>query len=114
MPHIVIEYSRSLEAEISPEKMMQTAHDTAFASGEFGEQDIKVRTLAFGPALIGGKPARFIHITVKLLDGRSEERKKEITGAILQAFQAYNLDVNCISVDARDMIRASYSKVQTA
>ncbi|GHF27843.1 hypothetical protein GCM10017044_23740 [Kordiimonas sediminis] len=110
MPHIIIEYSADIEKSESAQKLMQTAHDVAMESGQFGEADIKVRTLRFDQALVGGKPDSFLHVTVQLLDGRTDDVKKALTMAMIDGYSRLNLKLGCLSANAQDTIRAVYSK----
>lgn len=110
MPHLVIEYSRELEEEMPPANMMRLAHKIAFESGQFGEDDIKVRPLPFDHVMVGGREDSFLHISLYLLSGRDTSTKKALTLALEQAFRKRLPDAASISVDARDMDRESYSK----
>jgi 5-carboxymethyl-2-hydroxymuconate isomerase len=111
MPHLVIEYSREIEQQVPPATLMATAHAAALQSGQFGEADIKVRLLPYDHALVGGKPLSFLHIGLYLMSGRTPEVKKELTQAVVAAFDARLSGIASISVDARDMDRDTYSKL---
>ncbi len=113
MPHCTIEYSNPLKNHIEPIELCNIVHEAALASGNFSEADIKVRAKSYDDYLVGGDVNDFIHVTVYLLDGRSEETKKALTSIILDALQSLNLPVQCLSVDARDTLRSVYSKVQS-
>jgi len=110
LPHAVIEYARSLERDMWNSGIMEAVHSSLLACGQFGEQDIKVRAYPCDHALVAGKPSSFIHVTIYLLSGRSDTIKKDITSRVLAALQALEVDVASLSVDARDLNRAVYSK----
>lgn len=110
MPHLVIEYSRELEEEMPPANMMRLAHQIALESGQFGEDDIKVRLLPYDHAMVGGREDNFLHVSLYLLSGRDTLTKKALTLALEQAYRGKLPDAASVSADARDMDRESYSK----
>jgi len=110
MPHAVIEYSRDLEASFDKLALMQAAHDAMLASGQFGEADVKIRLYPCHDALVGGVTAKFVHITVYMLSGRSPAIKKSITTNLLRVLEGLSLSAASLSVDARDLEREVYSK----
>lgn len=110
MPHIIIEYSKELEKTGDINAVMLTAHKAAFASGLFGESDIKIRAFPTDHILIAGKAAKAISIVVKLLSGRDAATKKALTQSVHDAILALNTGVASLSVEACDMERESYSK----
>ena len=71
MPHCIIEYSKELENEIDPKLMINAAHQGALASGLFEESHIKSRTILYQHYKTGTKDLRFIHITARILSGRT-------------------------------------------
>lgn len=111
MPHLVLEYSDCVKETHAIDTLMKICHEAAFASGQFGEQDIKVRAYECANSLVGGQPASFLHVTAKLLSGRSQEVKKKLTTAVLEALLAAGVTVSSLSVEALDIERESYSKV---
>ncbi|MCK0069926.1 5-carboxymethyl-2-hydroxymuconate Delta-isomerase [Kordiimonas laminariae] len=111
MPHLVIEHSSDIAEGADVNTLMQTAHAGAVESGLFGLNDIKVRAYPCPQSLIGGEKNSFLHITIYLLSGRSQETKKALTTLVLDKFTKLGLDVSSLSVDARDMDREVYSKI---
>jgi len=112
LPHAVIEYTRSLENQCLQAGIMQAVHNSLLASGHFGEVDIKVRACGYDHALVAGKPDDFIHVTIYLLSGRTPDIKKQLTVGVLETLQGLDLRAASITVDARDMDRAIYSKTR--
>lgn len=109
MPHIIIEYTPTEETP-DKNKLMRDFHDTAHKSGLFNEADIKVRSKAYDAALIGGEPAHFAHILVYLIKGRDETTKKALTGALHDKARSLFGGFQSVSVDARDLDKAVYTK----
>lgn len=110
MPHAVIEYSNGLDVKVSQQLLVEAVHNCMADSGQFGEKDIKVRLYPCDHALVAGKQADFIHVTIYLLSGRSAEIKKALTSGVLKRIQKFGIEASSISVDARDLDRAVYSK----
>lgn len=110
MPHIVIEYARHIK-DINPKSLLSVAYDAAAESGLFADvYDIKVRAMAYEDYSVGQTNDTFIHITVKLLQGRSDEQKASLTQHILDKVMALNYTVENISVEAVDIHTKAYSK----
>ncbi|NVJ99055.1 MAG: 5-carboxymethyl-2-hydroxymuconate Delta-isomerase [Alphaproteobacteria bacterium] len=111
MPHLVIEASNGLISQTGPKDMMKAAHDVAAASGQFGEGDIKVRLFSVDHALVGGKAASTLHITLYLLSGRDRQTKKALTEALVERFSTLVPKAASVSANAIDMDRETYSKI---
>lgn len=111
MPHLIVEYSDTLQQPIQP--ILHTLHGVLLDSKQFGERDIKVRARAYRDFLVGGAvDSVFVHLTLYLLDGRSEATKAELSQALCAALQAAIItDKRQITVDIRDMVRNTYRKV---
>lgn len=113
MPHLIVEYSNNLNLPAQP--LLHTLHGVLLASGQFEEDHIKVRTRRYDDYLTGGSAADgFVHITLFLLDGRSEAVKHALGQALSEAVrQALGSAAGTqITVDTRDMVRATYAKTK--
>ncbi len=111
MPHLIIEYSDSVEKKHSVDALMMACHEAATKSGQFTENDIKVRAYPCRKSLIAGRAKPFLHVIVKLLSGRSPEIKKALTAMIAEALSAIGVSVSSLTVEAVDIERESYSKI---
>ena len=108
MPHCVIEFS----SDISPEPLMSSVLKGAIASDLFDKSgsDIKVRAIAFDHYISGATFNSFIHVSLKILSGRSEEQKVSLSNLVLKKIKE-NGYLNCsITVEIIDIDRASYAK----
>ena len=65
---------------------------------------------AFAHYQCGGKVADFIHVTLYILDGRSEQQKQKLAQAVLQQLKSLSLQSISLTVDVREMERAIYAK----
>lgn len=109
MPHLIIEHTKH-EGTTDTPTLMKAAHDAALSTGLFTEQAIKVRVKTYDAALIGGKPANFAHLTIYLIEGRDAATKKHLTETLHQMLLVHFGDYQSVSVDARDLEKAVYTK----
>ena len=90
MPHIVVDYSANLEADIAPMRLVEAVHAAALAQPIF--ESIGVRTRAARRehfAVADGDPSHaFIAVTARIGPGRSEQARKAASEAIMAALFA--------------------------
>jgi len=111
MPHITVEYAGHLDEVHCMTGLCQTLFDTAAASGVFPDKSaIKVRAIPCPFSHIGTDPQSFVHVTIRLLLGRDETTKAELTRSILTALDQALPDVGSLSVDIKDIDTATYAK----
>jgi len=108
MPHVVIEYHA--EDGIDRDAVLQTALETAAASGVMQREDIKARLLPSEAILFGDGRRSFIHVTISLLAGRTPEAKLALAEAMTTRLRAICPDIEAISTDIRDMDPFCYKK----
>jgi len=119
MPHIIIEHS----IDFSSKEIIELANQiqkTCFEiqGGNFDYDQFKIRHISFNNYGVGanGINANFIHISIKILQGRTLEIKKQLSEncfKLLQNFQQ-NSGLNhkrCdLSLDIIEMDRELYQK----
>lgn len=110
MPHFVIEYSRDVEASFDINKVMQITYDSGVSSGVMQASDIKVRARPYDYYRLVNDGDSFLHVTVFLLGGRTNEQKEHVALTLRENLQSYLTDVTSVSVDIRDMNRQAYKK----
>lgn len=117
MPHLTLEYSDNLPAPVDWTGVMAAVHAALDGLGLFRLEEVKSRTIGWRDTLIGdGKRSQsFVHLTVAILTGRSEEIRQRISQRCLDSLrdqlapigQRRSLDV---TVEIREMDRGSYGK----
>lgn len=109
MPHCIIEHS----SEIDGNSLVSLVHNAALASELFDPEgsDIKVRAIAFSNYQTGSVDINFIHVTLKILSGRSMVQKSKLSHLVLQKIESLSLTGCSISVEIDDIVRESYAKV---
>jgi len=111
MPHCIIEYSKELEDEIKPSQLIERVYQGTLKSNLFIDKDIKLRTISFENHKIGNEKIDFIHVTVKILTGRSIEDKKALSHIILDDFKDIDIKPLSVTVEVYEIENESYSKL---
>ncbi len=118
MPHITIEYTAGL-SDFDAASALSKVNQALARSGQFEDADIKSRALALRDVLVGtaeGTSQGFVHATLRLLSGRSEQVRASVSAAVLEALvgslpaQAGGQREVQVSVDVVEMDRATYAK----
>ncbi|HWU64170.1 MAG TPA: 5-carboxymethyl-2-hydroxymuconate Delta-isomerase [Ensifer sp.] len=110
MPHFVIEYSRPLETALHLEEVMDVVFAIGAASGIMNATDIKVRAIPYDHMRSGAGFDSFLHVTVTLLAGRTDEQKAQLSILLREALVGRFAEVGSISIDVRDMNVIAYKK----
>ncbi len=113
MPHLVIEYGQGLSPAVKAEALIEAVYQAALASALFQPDAIKVRATGFDHYRTGKDATPFIHVTARILSGRTEEQKRGLSAAILNKLQGLSLGPVSLTVEVVDMHRASYAKAVT-
>src|SRR5436853_6864574 len=84
MPHVIVEYSANIEAEITPQRLVEEIHQAAIASGIAEPVAVRTRLMRREHYRVGdGSPENaFVHIDLRARQGRSLEQKKAAVQAI--------------------------------
>lgn len=109
MPHCIIEHSTSLDGE----PLVASVFAGTLQSGLFEAdgRDIKVRSIAYQHYLTGPEKGNFVHVTVKILSGRTPEQKQVLSQSVLAHLQKLERPGCSLTVEVVDIDRASYAKV---
>ncbi len=110
MPHFVIEYSRDVEDQYDINKVMQIAYKSGVESDVMQAVDIKVRATPYDHYRLLNDDDSFVHITVYLLAGRTDEQKELIALTLRKNLTNYLKTITSISIDIRDMNPIAYKK----
>lgn len=110
MPHCVIEHFGAFTTSADRNSAMQLALSVCAASNVMSLADIKVRCVEADDILFGDGRRSFVHITLSMLTGRSDEQKDMVAQSLRDMFRDRYRDVQSISVDVRDMNPACYRK----
>ncbi len=110
MPHCIIEYSQDVTEQVSIEALVAATHQGVLSSGLFDEYDIKTRAVAYQHHQMGSTQDSFVHVTVRLLAGRDDAQKSDLSEKLLAHIEPMLPSVASVGVEICDMHRASYRK----
>ena len=90
MPHIVVDYSANLEADIAPMRLVEAVHAAALAQPIFESIGVRTRAARREHFLVAdGDPSHaFIAVTARIGPGRTVEARKAASEAIMAALYA--------------------------
>ena len=111
MPHCIIEYAKEVENAISPANLLKIAHQGTFNTGFFDKKAIKSRAIPFKHYLVGGEKLNFIHITIRILAGRTEEQRGTISNSVLEELKKTGLSSISFTVEICEIDKESYAKL---
>ena len=85
MPHLIVEYSANIEAEVPPQRLLEEFHRTAIDLGIAEPVGVRTRLVRRDHYRVGddGKDNAFVHIVARLRQGRSTEQKKAMLEALM-------------------------------
>ncbi|WP_257276127.1 MULTISPECIES: 5-carboxymethyl-2-hydroxymuconate Delta-isomerase [unclassified Endozoicomonas] len=110
MPHCVIEYSSDIEQNHSIRDLISTVHQSALESRLFKAEDIKSRAIPCEYFQTAQPEQSFVHITVRIMKGRTTTEKKDLSQKVLSAADQIIPNVNILTVEILDIDTDSYSK----
>ncbi|PCI85896.1 MAG: 5-carboxymethyl-2-hydroxymuconate isomerase [Hyphomicrobiales bacterium] len=111
MPHCIIEYSKNLQKSIEPSALISVVHQAAIECGLFEPDDIRSRAVAFDDHQIRADKHSFIHVTLRIMIGRSTAQKQQLSREIMAALETLKLSSIIFSVEICDIDQTTYTKV---
>lgn len=109
MPHCIIECPESVAELIPFETLVGIVHDAAEATGLFEAGDVKARLLAYQYAVAGGREQPHVHVTIRLLAGRSKADRATLSKTVAQAVCDALTTVYLLSVEVVQIDQATYT-----
>ena len=84
MPHVIVEYSANIEADITPQRLVEEIHSAAITSGIAEPVAVRTRLMRREHYRVGdGSPANaFVHIDIRARKGRTLEQRKAMVQTI--------------------------------
>jgi 5-carboxymethyl-2-hydroxymuconate isomerase len=96
MPHVIVEYTDNLRADARIPALLKTINDTLIAQGgAFPIGGIRSRALELHDYRVadGAEDDAFVHVTLRIAAGRSDEVKKKACDELFDAVKAHFADV---------------------
>lgn len=110
MPHLIIEYSKSLENSVDIDSLMNQVYYAASESNVMDPIDIKIRAIPYSHFKLADSGDSFVHVTCHMLAGRSRDQKVHLSKLLRQYLTEHLPDVHSISIDIVDMDPDAYKK----
>ena len=121
MPHLVIEHSADIQ-NLQIQNLQKEIQDImSKVEGNFDPDQCKCRSVSFAEYLVGNpnqNTSSFIHITLKVLTGRTAEVRKNLSQKIAEFTKIFFTNLNLktsrceISVDLVEMDAQTYQKIR--
>lgn len=109
MPHCIIEHSSTINSDQLNNKVFLGALNSGLFEAD--GRDIKVRSVAYEHYQTGTTKEDFIHVTLRILSGRSDAHKATLSNTVMTQLESLSLVDASITIEVVDMDRSSYSKV---
>ena len=95
MPHVVVEYSANLEADIAPQRLVEVVHDAVLAFPAFDAPGVRTRAARREHFLVAeGDPGNaFIAVTIRIGPGRDAATRKAASEAVMTALFYATADI---------------------
>lgn len=112
MPHMTIEYTKGLEGKVSPATLISAVFQGACNSELFNNDFVKTRSVGYENYQSGSTQNDFLHVTAKILIGRTPEQKQVLSGAILAELRLILGDVTplTVTVEVVDIDKESHAE----
>ena len=109
MAHFIIDCSAAIIQQKTPGEIMDAVYETAEATGLFAQDDIKVRIKPYQYYRLGKTKKNFIHIFGNIMEGRSTEKKADLSKKTIERPKQLFSDVSILSVNIREFEMSTYS-----
>lgn len=91
MPHLIVEYSANLEADLDPHALASTLHQAALATGVFPIGGCRTRLARRDVFCVGDchPDNRFIHVQARIGGGRPADLRQKAAEQIFAALKEF-------------------------
>ncbi|MCG9755082.1 5-carboxymethyl-2-hydroxymuconate Delta-isomerase [Shewanella insulae] len=111
MPHCILEYSAPLAEQIAIDTLVDLVHRGAIESDLFEPASIKSRAYCAEHYCVGeANDANFIHISFKIMPGRTSEQKLHLMQCVDRFIAPLCDTVSSITMEVLDIEREHYFK----
>lgn len=87
MPHVIVEYSTNLEADVSPRKLIERVHAAVVATGVYPLGGVRVRAAPRDIYAVADcdPDNAFVAILIRMGRGRDEETRARVSKQVMAA-----------------------------
>tara|TARA_B100000795_G_C22789136_1_gene436061 strand:+ start:95 stop:439 length:345 start_codon:yes stop_codon:yes gene_type:complete len=108
MPHFILDCTERILELKQPKEIIEEVYETAFSTGLFKRDNIKVRLNPYKHSLVLGGDSDFIHVFGNIMEGRTEAQKAHLSREIVSKLNQLFPEVPIISINIRDFEKSSY------
>lgn len=108
MPHLIIECSANVVGNTSTQQLMDTVYEAAESTQLFTPGDIKVRIRPFETYRLAEGQTSFLHVFGYIMQGRTDQQKKQLSEAVVSALNQLVPDTTFISMNVMEFEKANY------
>lgn len=111
MPHFIVECSENILALKTPEEIIQAVYETAESTNLFtksGIGGIKVRINPYKYYTTVNSKDDFIHVFANIMEGRTQDQKKNLSNKIVSKLKSMFPSVPIISINITDFEKSTY------
>jgi len=113
MPHMTVEYTENIASEINTNDLLTKMNKSLIShEGLFTPQGIRSRAIQLTDYLVGhgDNNNAFVHTTLKIAPGRTEEAKRKVFDDLFATIEEY---FNEVSADKQVTISLEFSELST-
>ena len=108
MPHIIVEHTQDVEGVQS---LLSALHSSLAEQDTVVLSSLKTRSIPVTHAIVGdGSSNSMVHITLKLLPGRSDALLEKMTNDLKKIAEKHCSSATCITVESMNLNEISYKK----
>ncbi len=110
MPHIIIEYSSNLLPHLNVQTLTEELHGALDGLYNVTQNRLKTRAIRLDDFLVGinGKSGKMVHITLKLLTGRTTEARKEMGEILASVTKKFIPAETALTVEIVELDKETY------
>ncbi|MDF1879852.1 5-carboxymethyl-2-hydroxymuconate Delta-isomerase [Sulfurimonas sp. MAG313] len=108
MPHFIIDCSKDILKLHSQDEIIKQVNLSAISTKLFHKNDIKVRINVFENYSTGDKKENFIHVFANIMEGRTIQKKANLSRTIVKDLADLFPDVSHIGTNVIEFEKASY------
>src|SRR5699024_10717570 len=97
LPHMTVEYTANIKDEINAHQLLKKMNESLLShEGLFTPQGIRSRAIQLTDYLVGhgDNTNAFVHVTLKIAPGRTEEAKKKVFDDLFQTIEEHFNDAS--------------------
>lgn len=111
MPHCIIECSNNISLMMEPKTLLLTVHRIVEKCGICSPNSVKSRVFVAENYIVNNTNDDFIHITITLLPGRTDEQKKILSTELVSCLHISLPSIQSISVIFYEIDVATHSNI---